>query len=128
MIFIPDDQLDEFVGSCSRRLRQNNAEEIYAAIGYGGMTIANCLPKLKEEWQKLKAAEAAENKSVEDLPKVDLSRVHATDGVVVEGFDNTPSSLQSAARPCPATPSWASSPGASAFPSTSRAAPTRCPA
>ena len=23
MIFIPDDQLDEFVGSCSRRLRQN---------------------------------------------------------------------------------------------------------
>ena len=78
------------MGSCSRRLRQNNAEEIYAAIGYGGMTIANCLPKLKEEWQKLKAAEAAENKSVEDLPKVDLSRVHATDGVVVEGFDNTP--------------------------------------
>ena len=28
---------------------------LYAAIGYGGMTIANCLPKLKEEWQKLKA-------------------------------------------------------------------------
>jgi hypothetical protein len=54
------------VGSCSRRLRQNSAEEIYAAIGYGGMTIANCLPKLKEEWQKLKAAEAAENKTIED--------------------------------------------------------------
>ena len=90
MILIPDDQLDAFIDGCSRRMRQNNAEELYAAIGYGGMTIANCLPKLKEEWQKLKAAEAEENKSVEDLPKVDLSRVHATDGVVVEGFDNTP--------------------------------------
>ena len=90
MIIIPDDQLDAFIDGCSRRMRQNNAEELYAAIGYGGMTIANCLPKLKEEWQKLKAAEAEENKSVEDLPKVDLSRVHATDGVVVEGFDNTP--------------------------------------
>ncbi|WP_417337568.1 RelA/SpoT family protein, partial [Evtepia gabavorous] len=87
MIIIPDDQLDDFINSCSRRLRQNNAEELYAAIGYGGMTIANCLPKLKEEWQKLKASE---EKAGEDLPKVDLSRVHATDGVVVEGFDNTP--------------------------------------
>ncbi len=104
MIFIPDDQLDEFVGSCSRRLRQNNAEEIYAAIGYGGMTIANCLPKLKEEWQKLKAAEAAENKSVEDLPKVDLSRVHATDGVVVEGFDNTPIKFAKCCSPLPGDP------------------------
>ena len=58
MIIIPDDQLDEFINSCCRRLRQNNAEELYAAIGYGGMTIANCLPKLKEEWQKLKARRA----------------------------------------------------------------------
>ncbi len=55
MIIIPDDELDEFISSCCRRLRQNNAEELYAAIGYGGMTIANCLPKLKEEWQKLKS-------------------------------------------------------------------------
>ena len=69
MIIIPDDQLDAFIDGCSRRMRQNNAEELYAAIGYGGMTIANCLPKLKEEWQKLKAAEAEENKSVEDLPR-----------------------------------------------------------
>ena len=87
MIIIPDDQLDEFINSCCRRLRQNNAEELYAAIGYGGMTIANCLPKLKEEWTKLKATE---ERSEEDLPKVDLSKVHATDGVVVEGFDNSP--------------------------------------
>ncbi|MCL0184626.1 hypothetical protein M2T59_30900, partial [Klebsiella pneumoniae] len=32
MIFIPDDELDDFIGSCCRRLRQNNAEELYAAI------------------------------------------------------------------------------------------------
>ena len=104
MIIIPDDQLDAFIDSCSRRMRQNNAEELYAAIGYGGMTIANCLPKLKEEWQKLKAAEAEENKSVEDLPKVDLSRVHATDGVVVEGFDNTPIKFAKCCSPLPGDP------------------------
>ena len=101
MIIIPDDQLDEFINSCCRRLRQNNAEELYAAIGYGGMTIANCLPKLKEEWQKLKASE---EKAGEDLPKVDLSRVHATDGVVVEGFDNTPIKFAKCCSPLPGDP------------------------
>ena len=101
MIIIPDDQLDSFIESCCRRLRQNSAEELYAAIGYGGMTIANCLPKLKEEWQKLKAAE---DKPEDDLPKVDLSRVHATDGVVVEGFDNTPIKFAKCCSPLPGDP------------------------
>ena len=100
MIFVPDDELDEFISSCCRRLRQNNAEELYAAIGYGGITIANCLPKLKEEWQKRKSEE---DKS-EQLAKVDLSRVHATDGVVVEGFDNTPIKFAKCCRPLPGDP------------------------
>ena len=100
MIFVPDDELDEFISSCCRRLRQNNAEELYAAIGYGGITIANCLPKLKEEWQKRKSEE---DKS-EQLAKVDLSRVHATDGVVVEGFDNTPIKFAKCCSPLPGDP------------------------
>ena len=94
MIFIPDDQLDEFVGSCSRRLRQNNAEELYAAIGYGGMTIANCLPKLKEEYTKLQATE----------PKpvtVELKRMHSSDGVIVEGIDNCPIKFAKCCSPLP---------------------------
>ena len=100
MIFIPDDELDEFIGSCCRRLRQNNAEELYAAIGYGGITIANCLPKLKEEWQKRKSEEGRN----EQLARVDLSKVHATDGVVVEGFDNTPIKFAKCCSPLPGDP------------------------
>ena len=100
MIFIPDDELDDFIGSCCRRLRQNNAEELYAAIGYGGITIANCLPKLKEEWQKRKSEEGKN----EQLAKVDLSKVHATDGVVVEGFDNTPIKFAKCCSPLPGDP------------------------
>ena len=99
MIIIPDDQLDDFINSCCRRLRQNNAEELYAAIGYGGITIANCLPKLKEEWQKRK-----EDDKTEQLAKVDLSKVHATDGVVVEGFDNTPIKFAKCCSPLPGDP------------------------
>lgn len=102
-ILIGDDKLDEFINGCCRRMRQNSAEELYAAIGYGGMTIANCLPKLREEYQKLRSAEA-ESKPLEELPKVDLSRVHATDGVVVEGFDNTPIKFAKCCSPLPGDP------------------------
>ena len=94
MIIIPDDQLDEFINSCCRRLRQNNAEELYAAIGYGGMTIANCLPKLKEEYTKLQATE----------PKpvtVELKRMHSSDGVIVEGIDNCPIKFAKCCSPLP---------------------------
>ena len=99
-IAIPDDKLDEFVGGCCRRMRQNSAEDLYAAIGYGGITIANCMPKFKEEYQKLKAAEAP----VTELPKVDLRKVHSTDGVVVEGFDNTPIKFAKCCNPLPGDP------------------------
>ena len=99
-IAIPDDKLDEFVGGCCRRMRQNSAEDLYAAIGYGGITIANCMPKFKEEYQKLKAAEAP----APELPKVDLRKVHSTDGVVVEGFDNTPIKFAKCCNPLPGDP------------------------
>ena len=99
-ILIPDDELDEFVGGCCRRMRQNSAEDLYAAIGYGGITIANCMPKFKEEYQKLKAAEVP----VTELPKVDLRKVHSTDGVVVEGFDNTPIKFAKCCNPLPGDP------------------------
>ena len=99
-ILIPDDELDEFVGGCCRRMRQNSAEDLYAAIGYGGITIANCMPKFKEEYQKLTAAEAP----VTELPKGDLRKVHSTDGVVVEGFDNTPIKFAKCCNPLPGDP------------------------
>ena len=67
------------------------------------MTLANCVPKLKEEYQKLRAAEEAENQPAE-LPRVDLRRVHATDGVVVEGFDNTPIKFAKCCNPLPGDP------------------------
>ena len=67
---------------------------MYAAIGYGGLQISRMLPKLKEEYTKLQAAE----------PKpvtVELKRMHSSDGVIVEGIDNCPIKFAKCCSPLP---------------------------
>ena len=91
---IPDDQYDAFMGTLARRNRCNTVEEMYAAIGYGGLQIARLMPKVKEEYQKLTAA----------APKpvtVELKRTHTSDGVVVEGIDNCPIKFAKCCSPLP---------------------------
>ena len=94
-IFLPDDQWDGFMTEIARRLHQNTPEEMYAAIGYGGLTVAHCMPRIKEEYQKLHAV---------DEPKLTVPPVkppHATDGVVIEGIDNCPLKFAKCCNPLP---------------------------
>ena len=95
MIFIPDDQLDEFVGSCSRRLRQNNAEEIYAAIGYGGISSLKVIGRIREDIQRILHQHQVERQAevpVEGHPEVTRpavpKRTHSEKGIIVEGLSN----------------------------------------
>ena len=100
LMVIPPEQYDEFMSNLARRNHCNSVDEMYAAIGYGGLQLARILPKLKEEWQKRKSEEGKN----EQLARVDLSKVHATDGVVVEGFDNTPIKFAKCCSPLPGDP------------------------
>ena len=91
---LTDEQHDVFMETLARRNRCNSVEEMYAAIGYGGLQISRMLPKLKEEYTKLQAAE----------PKpvtVELKRMHSSDGVIVEGIDNCPIKFAKCCSPLP---------------------------
>ncbi len=91
---IPADQYNAFMETLARRNRCNTVEEMYAAIGYGGLQMARLTPKLKEEYQKLTAA----------APKpvtIDFKRTHTSDGVVVEGIDNCPIKFAKCCSPLP---------------------------
>ncbi len=94
-IFLTDDEWDPFMAEIARRLRQNTAEELYAAIGYGGLTVAHCLPRIKEEYAKLRATEEPK------ITTLDVRAPHATDGVVVEGIDNCPIKFAKCCSPLP---------------------------
>ena len=85
LINVPVEKWDEFMAEIARRQRLNSAEELYAAIGYGGLQISRLMGKLKDEYSRLREAEAAKAFTMEDVP---IHRTHTKDGVVVEGIDN----------------------------------------
>ncbi len=66
LMVIPPEQYDEFMSNLARRNHCNSVDEMYAAIGYGGLQLARILPKLKEEYTRLKATEP------KPLPTVDI--------------------------------------------------------
>ena len=91
---VPSEQYDEFMASLARRNRCNSVDELYAALGYGGLQMSRVLPKLKDEYARLRPPE----------PKpvtLDIKRVHSSDGVVVEGIDNCPIKFAKCCSPLP---------------------------
>lgn len=57
--------------------------ELYNAIGYGGITVTKLLPKIKEEYQKLKLPQEEAL-----IPKGQTQHSKSSGGVIVEGLDN----------------------------------------
>ncbi len=61
-----------------------NAEDVYAAIGYGGIQLWKILPKIKEDYMKGKNPPAKPEAAAPAKPTVRK----AVGGVVVDGMDN----------------------------------------
>ena len=94
LMTLSDEQRPVFMEALARRNRCNSVEEMYAAIGYGGLQLSRMLPKLKEEYTKLQATEPRP-------VTVELKRMHSSEGVVVEGIDNCPIKFAKCCSPLP---------------------------
>lgn len=100
-ITIPADKYDEFMENIARRQRLNSTEEMYAAIGYGGIQISRILPKVRDEYNKLvKSTDPMETFSIPQKPR----REKASEGVVVEGIDNVLVKFAKCCNPLPGDP------------------------
>ncbi|MBQ8414161.1 MAG: bifunctional (p)ppGpp synthetase/guanosine-3',5'-bis(diphosphate) 3'-pyrophosphohydrolase [Clostridia bacterium] len=86
---ITDEQIDEIVTVIAKKVSINNADDFYNTIGFGGLSITRFLPKIKEEIEKLKAADEGPLTAEEELARVKLTnvskRMRNSGGVIIDG-------------------------------------------
>ena len=89
LINLTDDIYDEFMDDLGRRSKYNNKEELFAAIGYGGIQISKVMFKAKDMWGKIvKEREAAETPIQQQVVTAPVKKPKSSNGVIVEGLDN----------------------------------------
>lgn len=99
-IVLPEKEMKEFLDEAARKQKCANVDELYAAIGYGGIFLEKLVPKLKEDAQKL--VKAATPPTVEEYIK--KHTVRSPEGVIVEGIENCLVKLSKCCAPLPGDP------------------------
>ena len=92
-----------------KHVSQPNEEELYAAIGYGGLTINQIMTKLKEVYEKdfgdkikeEKLKELKENQKVAQEQKENKKEKYSRQAVNVTGLDNILTRLAKCCNPIP---------------------------
>ena len=96
-IVISAEEYNEFVEDLARHSRLANADEFYAAIGYGGILLSKIIPRIKDDFTKKYAAQ----KPPEVVPVSESRLAKSTEGVIVEGIDNCLIKLSKCCAPLP---------------------------
>ncbi len=81
-IKVPKEERDEMMKCIALQIQFNSAEDMYAAIGYGGVTVAKVERRIRDYCDQLEK----ENRPIKIIP-VNKPRTSAG-GVEVEGIDN----------------------------------------
>lgn len=74
---------DEWIKPLFKRYKIQSLEDLYASIGYGGLSVRQILPKLVEEYKKNEHVAIAVEK-----PKQSQKKAKSSNGVIVRGEEN----------------------------------------
>ena len=80
----PED-MQKFLQALAERQHFATVEDFFAAIGYGGLSLARMMPRIRDEYNKLYKTPEPEEKHIRITPP---KRSRSSEGVVVEGIDN----------------------------------------
>lgn len=95
-ISLDEEDYEEFVEKMANKFHFGNAEEFYAAIGYGGILLSKIMPRVREDYNK--RISAAKPIEISDIaPKTHKS----SENVSVEGIDNCLIKLSKCCAPLP---------------------------
>ena len=101
-IRLNDQQFDKFILEIAQRQRFNSAEDFFAAIGYGGISLNKMMPHIKDEYVKeFKQPEPVEEDVIKITTPQQKKRAKSQDGVVIEGIDNCLIKLSKCCSPVP---------------------------
>ncbi len=96
-IRLNDEDLQDFTEKVAQRLKCSGVEDLYAKIGYGGLTIERIMPSIKDLYAKL----SNENKSIVPYSQIKSRRSNNNNGIIVEGLDECQIKLSKCCNPLP---------------------------
>ena len=96
-VVLPEKEMREFLEDIAKKQKCLSVDELYAAIGYGGINLEKLVPKIKDDYTKL--IKSAEKPSIEDYIKKHV--VKSPEGVVIEGIENCLVKLSKCCAPLP---------------------------
>ncbi len=97
----------EWVDPILKRLSMKDLDDLYAALGYGGIMLSQFIPKLREQYrneQKKHNEPEPDIKEIVSKPKSHeekARREKSTEGVIVKGVDNVPVRFGRCCNPVP---------------------------
>jgi len=103
---------DEVLPHILKKVRFNSLDELYAAIGYGGMPSGKAVNRIREEMLRLGRQEKAAQKNTllstdkapTEIPKHPPKPQHSESGIVVEGLGNCLIKFSKCCSPVPGDP------------------------
>ena len=86
---VTEDEKEEIVTLIGKRFGMNEADDLYNAIGYGGVPISKVEPKLKSEYEKHYAEKHKDDTPIVIEPTVSSvnRKRKSTGGVIIDGED-----------------------------------------
>ncbi|MBQ7290789.1 MAG: bifunctional (p)ppGpp synthetase/guanosine-3',5'-bis(diphosphate) 3'-pyrophosphohydrolase [Clostridia bacterium] len=82
-----DAQFEQIVKTTSARIGMSTPEDLFNMIGYGGITIAKVLPKLRDEFNKAVTEPAAPITSADQIKLSKAKSAKSNSGVILDGLD-----------------------------------------
>ena len=99
---------DENLPQVLRKLSYNSLDDMYASIGYGGVTALKLVGRLREEISRIQqqhqTAPAQPEPAEPAKPATQPRRVHGEQGIIVEGLDNCLVKFAKCCTPVPGDP------------------------
>ena len=93
-----DPELKEII---LKRLKMNTEEELYANVGFGGITVSRVVAKVKEEAAKLAKARTPVTLETVAQNQKPPKKPSSNNGVIIEGIDNCPVKFAKCCSPIP---------------------------